>query len=119
MHSEKFQIEETVAEKINLAIKERRRIIAVGTTTVRALESAWSKSENIVRHGTFETDIFIKPGYKFKVIDSMLTNFHLPKSTLILLVSAFAGKEMILRAYKVAIEKEYKFFSFGDAMFIH
>jgi len=118
MHSEDFYIQKEVAEKINLAKREKRRIFALGTTSVRALESAWDEKNQKLKYGYFETNIFIKPGYQFKVIDNLITNFHLPKSTLLMLVSALAGREKILNAYKYAIEKEYLFFSFGDAMLI-
>ncbi len=117
MHSESYSITESVAKKINDAKKDRRPIVALGTTSLRALESAWTKKDKL-RHGNFETDIFIKPGYEFKVVDSLITNFHLPKSTLIMLVSALAGRENILRAYNEAVKEKYRFFSFGDAMFI-
>ncbi len=116
MHTEVYSIEKEVAEKINKAKQEQRPVVALGTTTLRALESAWNNDQ--VMPGEFETDIFIKPGYKFKVIDSLITNFHLPKSTLLMLVSALAGKENILNAYNEAIKERYRFFSFGDAMFI-
>lgn len=118
MHSEFYQMNQETADILNLAKKENRRIIAVGTTSLRTLET-------IVRdHSTFcETsgwsDIFIYPGYTFKAIDSLITNFHLPKSTLIMLVSALAGKEYIMKAYQEAIFEKYRFFSFGDSMFIH
>ena len=118
MHSEAYEITEDVANKLNLAKKEGRRIIAIGTTSTRTLESVYKK------YGCFKavkesTDIFIYPGYKFEAIDALITNFHLPKSTLIMLVSAFAEKDFILMAYQHAIEEKYRFFSFGDAMFIY
>jgi S-adenosylmethionine:tRNA ribosyltransferase-isomerase len=116
MHGEHFIISEETAEKINTAKKEKRRIIAVGTTTVRALESA-GKSGAIVP-GEYKTNLFITPGYEFKITDAMLTNFHQPKSTLIMLVSAFAGRELILNAYKDAIKNRYRLFSYGDCMLI-
>ncbi len=116
MHSETFNITKTVADKINTAKKTGRPIVALGTTTTRALESAWQNGK--LNHGDFETDIFIKPGYKFNVIDELITNFHLPKSTLLMLVSAFAGRKNILRAYNEAVKLRYRFFSFGDAMLI-
>lgn len=105
MHSEWFEISDTAQRKVLSA----QRVIAVGTTSVRVLESDWEKNE---------TNIFIYPGYKFKHVDAMITNFHLPKSTLLMLVSAFAGREFILRAYQEAIKEKYRFFSFGDAMII-
>ena len=105
------------ADILNLAKKEGRRIIAVGTTTTRTLETIMQE------YGCFKecsgnTSIFIYPGYEFKAIDCLITNFHLPKSTLVMLVSAFSSKEYILNAYQVAVEQKYRFFSFGDAMFI-
>lgn len=117
MHSESFEIPDIAKEIINKAKSEGRRIIAVGTTTLRALESA--SNENGTLNATKnETSIFIYPGYKFKIVDSLITNFHLPKSTLLMLVSALYDRESILDIYRVAIENEYHFFSFGDAMFI-
>lgn len=117
MHSELYMITKEVADKLNKAKKEKRRIIAVGTTSTRTLES------NITKYGCFketteETKIFIYPGYKFIGIDALITNFHLPKSTLVMLVSALAGRDNILNAYKYAVNNKYRFFSFGDAMFI-
>ncbi len=117
MHSEYFKIDEKEAETINSARKKGRRIIAVGTTTVRTLESSVGEDGEILPKEGW-TDIFIYPGYKFRAVDCMVTNFHLPKSTLIMLVSAFAGKENIMRAYNAAVQKKYRFFSFGDAMLI-
>ncbi len=118
MHSEKFEISKETAEIINSTKLSGGRIIAVGTTVVRALESA-SNKEGLIKPTNSETDIFIYPGYKFKIIDALITNFHLPKSTLLMLVSAFYNREKILKCYKEAIEKKYRFFSFGDAMFIY
>jgi S-adenosylmethionine:tRNA ribosyltransferase-isomerase len=117
MHSERVEIDESVCEKINAARKAGRRIIAVGTTAVRALESTAS-DDGTVTPFRGDTDIFIYPGYRFKVIDALLTNFHLPESTLLMLVSAFAGRELMLRAYRHAVQERYRFFSYGDAMFI-
>lgn len=117
MHEEAFTVSEATAEKINQAKKEGRPVLAVGTTSVRTLESACDEN-GIVKAGTSSTHIFMYPGYKFKVIDQMFTNFHTPESTLIMLVSAFAGREHILNAYKNAVENRYRFFSYGDAMFI-
>jgi S-adenosylmethionine:tRNA ribosyltransferase-isomerase len=116
MHKEEFEISPEVAEKINLAKKEKRRVFALGTTSVRALESAAENGK--IKAGNFETEIFIKPDYQFQIVDALITNFHLPKSTLIMLVSAFAGRENILKAYNEAVKNEYYFFSFGDAMLI-
>ncbi len=118
MHKESFSISKKAAEKINNAKENSYKILAIGTTTVRALESAWDNKANTLKYGDFETDIFIYPGYKFKVVDSLVTNFHLPKSTLLMLVSALAGRENILHAYNEAVKEKYRFFSFGDAMFI-
>lgn len=117
MHEEVFTVSEATAEKINQAKKEGRPVLAVGTTSVRTLESACDEN-GIVKAGTSSTHIFMYPGYKFKVIDQMFTNFHTPESTLIMLVSAFAGREHILNAYRNAVENRYRFFSYGDAMFI-
>ena len=117
MHSEEYEITEEVANKLNKAKSEKRRIVCVGTTSVRTLES------NISKYGEFtktkeETSIFIYPGYKYKAVDALITNFHLPKSTLLMLVSALSSKQIIMDAYKEAIDNNYRFFSFGDAMFI-
>ena len=117
MHEEFYTVPYDVAEKINSAKKEGRPVLAVGTTSVRTLESA-SDENGIVHGGTKSTNIFMYPGYKFKVVDQMFTNFHTPESTLIMLVSAFAGRENILNAYKIAVENKYRFFSYGDAMLI-
>lgn len=117
MHSEFYMIEEDVADKLNQAKQNGQRIISVGTTSTRTLEA------NFKKYGKFtatqeSTDIFIYPGYTFEAIDALITNFHLPKSTLVMLVSAFANKEFILKAYNHAVEERYRFFSFGDCMFI-
>ena len=117
MHHEKYHIPEESAEIINRAKREGRRIIAVGTTTVRTLESSNNGAEVISGDG--ETDIFIYGDYKFKIVDALITNFHLPKSTLLMLISAFAGKDFIFGAYETAIQEKYRFYSFGDAMFIY
>ncbi len=117
MHTEYYKIDEETAEKINRAKREGRRIIAVGTTSVRTLESA-ADENGFVKAGEGNTDIFIYPGVKIKCVDALITNFHLPKSTLIMLVSAFCGREKTLEIYKTAVEERYRFFSFGDAMFI-
>ncbi len=116
MHIEDYNIPKTEASKINKALKENRRIIAVGTTVVRTLESAFEN--NIVKSGKGSTDIFIKPGYEFKTISGLITNFHTPGSTLLLLVSAFAGFDLISKSYEYAIEQRLRFFSYGDAMLI-
>jgi len=117
MHSEYYEISRREADKINGAREEGRKVIAVGTTSVRTLETVADEGGRI-KEGKGWTNIFIYPGYKFKVVDNLITNFHLPESTLIMLVSALAGKENIMKAYKEAVEKEYRFFSFGDAMYI-
>lgn len=117
MHEEAFTVSAATAEKINQAKREGRPVLAVGTTSVRTLESACDEN-GIVKAGTSSTHIFMYPGYRFKVIDQMFTNFHTPESTLIMLVSAFAGREHILNAYRNAVENRYRFFSYGDAMFI-
>ncbi|MBQ6780356.1 MAG: tRNA preQ1(34) S-adenosylmethionine ribosyltransferase-isomerase QueA [Treponema sp.] len=117
MHEEAYTIPADVAEKINQAKKEGRKILAVGTTSVRTLESACDEN-GMVRSGSGSTRIFMYPGYKFKVVDQIFTNFHTPESTLLMLVSAFAGRERILSAYKTAVENRYRFFSYGDAMLI-
>lgn len=117
MHSEHYEIPEETAKLINKTKKNGNRIIAVGTTSCRTLESVASFYGEIKPCDGF-TDIFIYPGYDFKVLDGLITNFHLPESTLIMLVSAFAGYDNIMNAYKVAVEEKYRFFSFGDAMFI-
>ena len=117
MHSEFYVIEESQAELINSTKKSGGRIIAVGTTSCRTLESA-AEENGTLKAGSGWTDIFIYPGYRFKIMDGLITNFHLPESTLIMLVSAFAGKEHVLKAYEEAVKERYRFFSFGDAMFI-
>ena len=117
MHSERYQIPKETAEIINKTKADGGRVIAVGTTSCRTLESASDENGNVSECSN-STNIFIYPGYKFKCIDGLITNFHLPESTLIMLVSAFAGKENVLNAYNVAISEKYRFFSFGDAMLI-
>lgn len=117
MHSEYYKMSDEVANKLNEVKKSGKKIISVGTTTTRTLETIMCKYGEFRKCSGF-TDIFIYPGYKFKAVDNLITNFHLPKSTLIMLVSALAGKENIMNAYKIAVEKEYRFFSFGDAMLI-
>lgn len=117
MHSEFFTVTEESAEKINRARANGGRIIAVGTTSCRTLESA-STDDGIVHPMCDDTGIFIYPGYRFKAVDALITNFHLPQSTLIMLVSAFSNREIVMNAYETAVKEEYRFFSFGDAMFI-
>ena len=118
MHSEHFYIKQEDVDKINKAKQEGRRVIAVGTTSCRVLESIADENTGMVKPIEDDTEIFIYPGYKFKCIDGLITNFHLPQSTLLMLVSALAGKDYIMRAYKEAVKEKYRFFSFGDAMFI-
>ena len=117
MHSEFYIVDEDQAKLINDTKKNGGRVIAVGTTSCRTLESATGE-DGILKSGSGWTEIFIYPGYKFKMIDGLITNFHLPESTLVMLVSALAGKENIMHAYEVAVQKRYRFFSFGDAMLI-
>lgn len=117
MHSEYYQVTEEAAEQINAAKTAGGRVICVGTTSCRTLESA-ADENGTVRPGCGNTDIFIYPGYRFKVLDCLITNFHLPESTLVMLVSALAGRERVLAAYREAIRERYRFFSFGDAMLI-
>lgn len=117
MHSEFYMIDEKAADTINAAKRAGGRIICVGTTSCRTLESA-AKEDGTIEPTSGWTDIFIYPGYRFKILDSLITNFHLPESTLLMLVSALAGREHVLAAYQEAIENKYRFFSFGDAMFI-
>jgi S-adenosylmethionine:tRNA ribosyltransferase-isomerase len=118
MHPERFTTPEETAEAIDLAKDEGRRIVAIGTTTARALESSFDDEGKVRPCGWRKTDLFIKPPYEFKVVDGLLTNFHLPKSTLLLLVSALAGRERVLAAYQEAIRAGYRFYSYGDAMLI-
>ena len=117
MHSEYYIVEQEEGDKINNAKKNGGRIISVGTTSTRTLESVTDEN-GIVHAGSGWTKIFIYPGYKFKIIDCLITNFHLPESTLIMLVAALVGKDRILDTYKTAVQEKYRFFSFGDAMFI-
>ena len=118
MHSEYCEIPEETAKIINETRQHGGRVVAVGTTTCRTLESFAAEDGTVKKSGGW-TDIFIYPGYRFKCVDALVTNFHLPESTLVMLVSALAGRETILHAYKVAVAERYRFFSFGDAMFIH
>lgn len=118
MHSEYFQIGQEAADKINHAKRNGGRVISVGTTSCRTLESAVD-SNGLVQAVSGDTEIFIYPGYEFKAIDALITNFHLPESTLLMLVSALAGRESVLNAYETAVKEKYRFFSFGDAMFIN
>lgn len=118
MHSEYFEVSKEAADQLNLAKKENRRIIACGTTSVRTLEAVYLKY-GIFKETKENTSIFIEPGYSFRAIDALITNFHLPKSTLIMLISAFMGREFTLQCYRHAVDEKYRFFSFGDAMFIY
>ncbi|MBF7074809.1 tRNA preQ1(34) S-adenosylmethionine ribosyltransferase-isomerase QueA [Glaciecola sp. MH2013] len=119
MHAEYAEVPQNVVDKVLATKAAGKRVVAVGTTSVRSIESAAQASEGeLISEFMSDTNIFIYPGYKFKVIDAMLTNFHLPESTLMMLISAFAGRENVMKAYSEAIEQEYRFFSYGDAMFI-
>lgn len=116
MHSEYYAVSEETAAAVNTAKAEGRRVVAVGTTSVRTLESAGQSGR--VRAGAGNTELFIYPGYEYRIVDAMVTNFHLPQSTLLMMISAFAGREHVLRAYREAVDAKYRFFSFGDAMWI-
>jgi S-adenosylmethionine:tRNA ribosyltransferase-isomerase len=119
LHRERYAISEEAAAAVNRARLEGRRIVAVGTTVVRTLESAAARSGGgEIQAGAGTTEIFISPGFEFKVVGAMLTNFHLPQSSLLMLVSAFAGRERMLAAYRHAVEQRYRFFSYGDCMFV-
>jgi S-adenosylmethionine:tRNA ribosyltransferase-isomerase len=118
MHEESYAIGEETAAKIEKAKAEKRPIVAVGTTSLRALESAWDEEAGRLRRGEAATSIFIYPGYAFKLADQLFTNFHTPESTLLMLAAAFAGRELILESYKEAVDRRYRFFSYGDAMLI-
>jgi S-adenosylmethionine:tRNA ribosyltransferase-isomerase len=118
MHSERYEIRPEAAEAINRAKGEKRRIAAVGTTTLRTLEYAARREGDRVEAGCGEADIFIYPGYRFRVVDALLTNFHLPQSTLLMLVCAFGGKELVMGAYRHAMAAGYRFYSYGDCMFV-
>ena len=117
MHKEYYSISDETAKLIRDTKAAGHRVIAVGTTSIRTLESA-AEAKNEIQGKSGWTGIFIYPGYEFKIVDAIITNFHLPKSTLIMLISAFAGREFVLRAYKTAVQQRYRFFSFGDAMYI-
>ena len=119
LHSERYEISAACAERINAARERGGRVVAAGTTTVRTLEHCAAVSEDGKLHPhRGSTDIFISPGFRFRVVDALLTNFHLPQSTLLMLVAAFAGRDPILAAYRHAVEARYRFFSYGDCMFI-
>ncbi len=118
MHEETCELAPAVADRLNEARAAERKVLAVGTTSVRTLESAWDADRDCVVGFSGETRLFIRPGYRFRVVDSLFTNFHTPRSTLLMLVSAFAGRERILAAYEEAVRRRYRFFSYGDAMLI-
>ena len=118
MHSEHYFLPETTADMINQTKRKGGKIIAVGTTCCRTLEACAAKNNGVIKTDEGFTDIFIYPGYEFKCIDALLTNFHLPESTLIMLVSAFLGYDKTINAYNAAVREKYRFFSFGDCMFI-
>jgi S-adenosylmethionine:tRNA ribosyltransferase-isomerase len=118
LHSEKYSISSQAAAQIEKARAQSRRIVAIGTTTVRTLEYAAQQHSGQVRAGSGEADLFIYPGYKFQIVGALLTNFHLPQSTLLMLVCALGGKENVLRAYKYAVQERYRFYSYGDCMFV-
>ncbi len=117
MHFERYEVSQATADAINKAKAEGRKVVATGTTSVRTLESAWDPTAGRLRPGQERTNLFILPGYEFHVVDQLLTNFHTPESTLLVLVSAFAGKDHVLAAYRHAVEEQYRFFSYGDATF--
>ena len=117
MHSEFYQVDKKTADIINRTKREGKKVIAVGTTTTRTLETIGNK-DGLIQEKSGWTDIFIYPGYEFKIVDSLITNFHLPESTLMMLVSALASRDMIIKTYNIAVKEKYRFFSFGDAMFI-
>lgn len=118
MHTESYHVAEDVADQINKAKAEGRKVVAIGTTSVRTLESAVDRETGLLRAGSGATSLFIKPGFEFRIVDQLLTNFHTPESTLLVLVSAFAGREHILAAYRHAVQERYRFFSYGDATFL-
>ncbi len=118
LHSEPYSISSAAAAAINHALQAARRIIAIGTTTVRTLEHAVRAGSGTIIVGPSAADLFIYPGFEFKVVQAMLTNFHLPQSSLLMLVSAFGGKENVLRAYQHGVSERYRFYSYGDCMFI-
>ncbi|MEL5940880.1 tRNA preQ1(34) S-adenosylmethionine ribosyltransferase-isomerase QueA, partial [Tetragenococcus halophilus] len=118
MHSEFYRLTDDAADRLNQVKAQGGKIVAVGTTSIRTLETIGTKFNGEIKADSGWTDIFITPGYQFKVVDAFSTNFHLPKSTLVMMVSAFAGRDNILNAYQHAVDERYRFFSFGDAMFI-
>jgi len=118
LHAEVYSISEEAANKINRARRENRRIVAVGTTTVRTLEFAARQTQGELRPSSGEANLFIYPGYDFQIVNALLTNFHLPQSTLLMLVCALGGKENVMRAYAHAVKNNYRFYSYGDCMFV-
>lgn len=118
LHSEAWELGKDAADKINFAKSNGRRIVSVGTTAVRLLEHAAMQTDGILQPGSGKVDLFILPGHKFKIVDALITNFHLPRSTLLMLTSAFADRDLILKAYRTAVSCKYRFYSFGDAMFV-
>ena len=118
LHSEAWELGKDAADKINLAKSDGRRIVSVGTTAVRLLEHVAIQSGGILQSGSGKVDLFILPGHQFKIVDALITNFHLPRSSLLMLTSAFGDKELILNAYRTAVSCRYRFYSFGDAMFV-
>jgi S-adenosylmethionine:tRNA ribosyltransferase-isomerase len=118
LHSESYSISEKAAATVNRALSQKRRVVAIGTTTVRTLEYAAQQGSGHIKPGSGEANFFIYPGFKFEVVGALLTNFHLPESTLLMLVCALAGKEIVLRAYRHAVAQRYRFYSYGDCMFV-
>ena len=118
MEAERFEVDNDAAAAISLALREQRRVVAVGTTTTRTLESLEVGCDGTVSPQHGETSLFIHPGHRFRVVGGLVTNFHLPKSSLLMLVSAFTGREQVLAAYREAIDRDYRFYSYGDAMLI-
>jgi S-adenosylmethionine:tRNA ribosyltransferase-isomerase len=118
MEGERYEVSPAAAAALSRALKDRRRIIAVGTTSTRTLESLAVSSDGVVAPGAGETSLFIYPGHRFRIVSGLITNFHLPKSSLLMLVSAFAGREHVLAAYREAVARRYRFYSYGDAMFL-
>jgi S-adenosylmethionine:tRNA ribosyltransferase-isomerase len=117
LHSERYEISEAAAVRINRALDQKRRVVAIGTTTVRTLENA-ARLNGRVQPGSGESDVFIYPGFQFRVVKAMLTNFHLPQSSLLMLVCALGGTERVLAAYRHAVEQRYRFYSYGDCMLV-
>ncbi len=118
MHSETYSIAPEAADQISRARRENRRVVAIGTTTVRTLEYAAQQGQGTIRAGSGEANLFIYPGYRFQLVGALLTNFHLPQSSLLMLVCALGGKENVLAAYRHAVAEHYRFYSYGDCMFV-